>query len=136
MKRNILKAKINRNGLKKYAGTYFRDHESQVCRLLSEEGKAALFGIEREDGVYTLIGEESVYFSAVSGQKGEIPLAVFSAALQLNALSKGKSGDFEFVAMNDQKELVWLYNKATMEALWNIILWLESLNEEKKVNIK
>lgn len=125
MKINILKSKIKRNNLEIYAGTYFRDDTSQIVNFLNEKGKLALFGIEREDGVYTIIGEEFVYYSTIFGINEEIPLNNFSEILHINALKKGKEGKFEFIQINDNKNLVWLYNKSTMNALWNIILWIK-----------
>jgi hypothetical protein len=123
MKINILKSKIKRNSLEIYAGIYFRDDTSQIVNSLNEQGKSALFGIEREDGVYTIIGEEFVYYSTILGINEEIPLNNFSEILHINALKKGKEGKFEFIKINDN--LVWLYNKSTMNALWNIILWIK-----------
>lgn len=124
MNTNILKSKIKRNNLEKYAGTYFRDDTSQIINSLNAEGKCALFGIQREDGIYTIIGEKYVYYSTVLDTIGEIPLNEFSEILHINALKKGKEGSFEFIPINDKERSVWLYNKSTMNAIWNIILWI------------
>nr|WP_199000595.1 hypothetical protein [Flavobacterium sp. ASV13] len=67
MKTSILKAKIKRNHLEEYAGAYFRDDTSQIINSLNAEGKCTLFGIQREDGIYTIIGQKHVYYSTVSG---------------------------------------------------------------------
>lgn len=124
MKINILKSKIKRSNLKQYAGNYFRDDSSQIVCFLNNEGKSALFGIQRQDGLYTIIGEKSVYYSTVSGNIGEVSLDEFSKMLHHNALEKGKGGKFEFLQVDDQESFVWLNNKETMTALWNIILWI------------
>ncbi|MFD1604176.1 hypothetical protein ACFSJW_08275 [Flavobacterium artemisiae] len=124
MKTSILKSKIKRNNLGEYAGDYFRDDTSQIVSFLNKEGKSALFGIQREDGIYTIIGEKSVYYSTVSGKTGEISLSEFSEILHHNVMQKGKGGDFEFLQINDQRDLLWLYNQKAMNALWNIILWI------------
>ena len=125
---SILKSKIKRNHLEEYAGAYFRDDTSQIINSLNAVGKCALFGIQREDGIYTIIGQKHVYYSTVLGTAGEIPLNDFSDFLHLNALKKGKRATFEFVPVNDTKNLVWLHNKSTMNALWNVILWLNNNN--------
>ncbi|MFH6993860.1 hypothetical protein [Flavobacterium sp. FlaQc-48] len=124
MKTSILKSKIKRNNLEEYAGAYFRDDTSQIINSLNAEGKCALFGIQKEDGIYTIIGRKDVYYSTVLGTIGEIPLNDFSDILHHNALKKGKEGIFEFIAIKDKESPVWLYNKSTMNALWNIILWM------------
>lgn len=124
MNLNILKSKIKRNNLGEYAGNYFRDDTSQIISFLNKEGKSALFGIQKEDGIYTIIGSKSVYYSTVSGSNGEIPLNEFSEILYHNAMQKGKGGNFEFLKINNQGDLVWLHNQETMNALWNIILWI------------
>lgn len=124
MKTNILKSKIKRKNLREYAGDYFRDDTSQIVILLNEEGKSALFGIQREDGIYTIVGENFVYYSTVSGHAREISLNKFSELLHHNALKIGKGGNFEFLQITDQENLVWLNNEETMNALWNIILWI------------
>ena len=97
MNLNILKSKIKRNNLGEYAADYFRDDTSQIVSFLNKEGKSALFGIQREDGIYTIIGEKSVYYSTVSGKTGEISLSEFSEILHHNAMQKGKGGNFEFL---------------------------------------
>jgi len=127
MKINILKARIKRNNLEDYAGHYFRDETSQIVDTLNHNGKEALVGIERGDGVYTIIGKNYVYYSTGSGTNGEIPLDVFSNILSANGINKGKGSEFEYVKINEKNEFVWLYNKSTMESMWNIILWLETL---------
>lgn len=120
---SILKSKIKRNNLEQYAGTYFRDGTSQIVNSLNEKGKCALFGIEREDGIYTIIGEKLVYYSTNQGNVEEISLSEFLEILHINALKKGKNRVFEFIPISEKK-LIWLHNKPTMDAFWNIILWI------------
>jgi len=126
MKLPILKARIKRNNLEDYAGNYFRDETSIIVKTLNENGKEALVGIQNEDGIYTILGRDAVYYSTKSGAKGEIPLAVFSTILSANGISKGKVAAFEYVKVNEENELIWLHNRSTMESLWNIVLLLES----------
>lgn len=124
MNLNILKSKIKRSNLEQYAGTCFRDEVSQLVDSLKKEGKPTLFGIQRVDGIYTIIGEESVYYSTVSGNIGEIPLSEFLEILHHNAMQKGKGGKFEFLQLQDPEKSIWLHNRETMNAIWNIILWI------------
>lgn len=123
MKLNILKARIKHNGLEKYAGRNFRDETSQIVTTLNEEGKKALLGIQRRDGVYTILGEQLIYFSTVSGNTGEIPLDVFSDTLHIHAMRKGKMARYKFLKINEE-EAIWLHRKWTMTAIWNTALWL------------
>ena len=128
MKINVLKAKIRRNNLEEFAGKYFRDETSEIIQKLNNNGKEVLFGIEREDGVFTVIGQNTIYYLSKNGNIGEIPLSVFSNILSKNAINKGKMSNFEYVKNEQNNELIWLNDKSTMESLWNIIIWLEGLN--------
>jgi len=130
MKINILKSRIKRNNLQEYAGQYFRDDSSSIITTLNKDGKQALVGIEREDGVYTIIGRKFVYYSTEHGFKGEIPIKKFSNILNFNAINKGKKGNLGYVEINEKKDIVWLYNRATMESLWNLIIWIENLPDD------
>ncbi|MBE8725829.1 hypothetical protein [Flavobacterium hungaricum] len=124
MKINILKSKIKRSNLKEYSGDYFRDDSSQIVVFLNKEGKSALFGIQKEEGIYTIVGKKSVYYSTIFSNPKEIPLSSFSEILHQNALKRGKGVEFEFLQLNDNEDSVWLHNQETMNALWNIILWI------------
>jgi hypothetical protein len=124
MKVNILNARIKRSDLAEHAGRYFRDGTSEIVRALNEQGKEALVGIQREDGVYTILGKKYVYYSTASGSEGEIALAEFGDVLHENAMNSGKNANFEFVKVGEG-DAVWLHEKWTMSALMNIILWLE-----------
>ncbi|WP_430409549.1 hypothetical protein [Kordia sp.] len=129
MKINILKARIKRNNLEKNAGHYFVDETSAIINLLKKEGKEVLLGIHRKDGVYTILEKKFVYYSTASGHKDQIQLNKFSDILQSNALKKGKFfSSYKYVKL-DNNERVWLKNQATMESLWNTILWLEKVME-------
>ncbi len=127
MKLNTLKAKIKRNGLENHAASHFRDEISKIIRSLNEQGEKALVGIEREDGVYTIVGEKYIYYSTVLGDKDKISLGDFSDKLQINGLRKGKGAKYEFLEV-DNKKVVWLKNEMTMNALWNLVLWLDELS--------
>lgn len=124
MKINILKARIKRNNLKRYAKKYFIDETSETIRLLNSEEKKALVGIKKDDSLYTVLGEEFVYYSSLSGKKGKIKLNVFSNNLHEETLRKGKIfARYKYIKI-ENGEKVWLNNKLTMQALWNTILYL------------
>jgi hypothetical protein len=122
MRITILKSLIKRRKLEECVGSYFRDSDSELVCELNSEGKEALFGIQREDGVYTIIGKGFVYFSTISGGKKEMTLADFEHKLQINAAMKGKGGNYEFLPLPDEE--IWLFNRKTMEIFWNIVLWM------------
>ncbi len=132
MQLNILKAKVKRNGLQESAGKYFRDETSEIIESLNKKGKTALVGIQNGNGIYTILGEEFVYYSIMSGDQKEMRIKDFSELLHINALNTGKwqfkwkKSKYEFLKISDQ-EKIWLHNKSTMESLWNTVLWLEKL---------
>lgn len=125
MKKNILKARIKRNNLEKHAGNHFVDESSKIINTLKDEGKRVLLGIQKNEDVYTVLGEKYVFYSTLNGNKGKFTLSEFSEILHNNALKKGKVfARYNYVAINSD-EKIWLKNKSTMKSLWNTILWLE-----------
>lgn len=121
----IVKARIKRNKLDELAGFCYRDEHSDIVKYLKDMQKKALLGIQKADGVYTIIGEESVYYSTPLGIEGEISHKDFLAILTKNAMSLGKMAQFEFVEMKN-KDLVWVSDVQTMNAMWNTIILLSS----------
>lgn len=135
MNLNVLKAKIQRNNLIKYAGKYFVDETSDIIKRMNREGKKALIGIYKNRGVYTIIGEKYLYYSTSSGKRGEIRIDDFTEALHENGCRIG-SGYFKFkfmyrniVLSNNDK--VWLHNSNTMFSLWNTMLWIQEEIKKK-----
>lgn len=124
---NILKAKIRRNNLQDFAGKFFKDDTSQIIKKLNSGGKEALFGIERQDGIYTIIGKSAVYYSTIDGFEKEMPLRIFSNILSNNAMEKGKNADFEYIKIDQNDSFIWVNNRSTMESIWNVVIWLENL---------
>lgn len=118
-----IKARIRRNKLDKLAGNCYRDENSAIVKYLIEDSKKAILGIQREDGIYTILGENSIYYMASSGAEGEVSHSYFLEILSQNALSQGKAGDFAFVMVNSN-DSVWLKDAGTMNAIWNTILLL------------
>ena len=124
MKSNYLKERIKINNLEKNAGKYFVDESSEIIKILNEEGKKTLLGIKKNH-IYTILGEEYVFYSALCGNKGEINLSEFSDILHDNALNKGKLfSSYKYVTI-DNNVKIWLKNYSTMKSLWNTLLWLE-----------
>jgi hypothetical protein len=123
MKKGALHARIRRNGLAKLAGNYYLDEEAGLVRQLNSLQKGALVGIQRADGVYTVLGQESIYYLTPSGVAGEIASEDFLVILQKNALSLGKTAPHEFIQL-DGGALIWVMNGKVMNALWNTLLLL------------
>lgn len=130
MKLSILKAKVKRNKLIKHAGKFYVDETSDIIKQLNLQGERALLGIKNK-GVYTIIGEQFVYYFTSSGKSGKILLKDFSEELFENGCRIG-AGYLRFkflykkiVLSNNDK--VWLHNSNTMFSLWNTILWLQKL---------
>ncbi|WP_299902696.1 hypothetical protein [uncultured Aquimarina sp.] len=124
MKTNILKARIKRNNLEKHAGSNFVDESSKIIDNLRNEGKKVLLGIQKNDNLYTILGEEHVFYSSLKGNKGKISLSEFSEILHNNAMRKEKVfASYKYITIDNDR--IWLKNKSTMKSLWNTILWLE-----------
>ncbi len=124
MKSNYLKERIKLNRLEKHAGKHFVDESSKIINILIKENKKALLGIQKNDDIYTILGEKYVFYSTLSGNKGKVTLSEFSDTLHDNALKKGKIlARYKYVTIDNDK--IWLKNKSTMKSLWNTILWLE-----------
>lgn len=129
VKKEILKAKIERNNFVGFAGKYFIDETSETVKKLNGKGESALIGIEsKKKGVYTIIGEEFIYYSTSLGKEGKISLRSFIENLERNEGMVG-TGYFKirFSYKNivlDNRDKVWLHNSDTMYTLWNTILWL------------
>jgi hypothetical protein len=130
MEKVNLKARIKRNMLDKLSGNYYLGEDSGLVNRLNSLKKSALVGIQREDGVYTVIGKERVYYSNLSGIEGEIAIEDFLAILQKNALSLGKTAPYEFVPIN-KREVIWVMNVQVMNALWNTLLLLHGASVQE-----
>lgn len=126
-----IKARIKQNHFDIYAEDAFRDENAEIIKYLNSIDKKALVGIQREDGIYTIVGEEYIYYLTPSGTTGAISLDAFRKILKANAMSSGKKGDFEFLKINEQDE-VWLKNTNTMNAMWNTIMYLDDANNIRK----
>jgi hypothetical protein len=118
-----LNARIRRNKFDELAGEYYQDENSEIVKYLNSKNLKALLGIKRPDGIYTIIGEECVYYLTESGVEGEISHKDVLTILRENAMAKGKSGHFDFVLVN-QQDYVWFLNIETMNAMWNLIMLL------------
>ncbi len=123
MKQINIEARVKRNNFTKLAGESYCDKNSPIVQDLNKFNKKALLGIQRRDGVYTIIGEEFVYYLTSLGVKGEILHKDFLDILKRNAFSAGKSGNFEHLDINES-DSIWILNGPTMNAMWNTILLL------------
>lgn len=128
-----IKARIRRNKLDVLADNYYRDENSELVKHLNSINKKALVGIQREDGVYTIIGEEYIYYSTVLGVESEISNKDLLVILRKNAMNLGKTGNFEFININE-RDAVWFKNIETMNAMWNTILLLNNANNDSNKN--
>lgn len=126
-----IKARIRRNKFDVLAENSYRDENSEIVKYLNSVNKKALVGIQREDGIYTIVGEEFIYYLTALGKEGEIRHKDLLEILTKNARSLGKMGHFEFVNINEQ-DAVWLKNIETMNAMWNTIMLLDDANNSSK----
>jgi hypothetical protein len=123
MKSINLQARIKRNMLDKLSDNYYVAEHSSIITQLNAVNKPALVGIQREDGIYTIIGPENVYYSTPSGTEGEIVIGDLLNVLRENAWRLGKTAKYEFVALNGT-DVIWVMNPHVMNALWNTLLLL------------
>jgi hypothetical protein len=127
MKRINLKARIKRNMLDKLSGENYRDEHSEIIQNLNNLGADILVGIEREDGVYTLIGSETIYYMTSSMIQEKCSIKDFLGILQAAAMTNGKMVTYEFVKINKNVS-VWVMNAQVMNALSNTMLLLDSVD--------
>ena len=118
-----LEIRLKKNKLVDLAGSSFVDQDSDLIKSLRREGKNALLGIKRSDGIYTVLGENSIYYKSISHNEGEIDYNKALNIFQENALRVGKRGDFNIIKLDDTNS-IWVSNGPTMSALWNTILYI------------
>lgn len=92
-------------------------------KYLRKTNKDAILGIENENGLYTILGEEKVYYRNKNGVEGDISLKTILEILKANALSQGKHGEFDFLKI-DEDNSIWLIDPQVMNAMWNTMLLL------------
>lgn len=127
MKNVNLKARIKRNKLDVIAGECFRNEDSEIIKSFNLAGKTAFLGIQRNEGIYTILGDKSAYFSINSGEEKEIYFKNLLDLLSSNALQNGKFFEYEFLKVSEN-EAIWVKDIQTMNALWNTILLLVDNN--------
>ena len=110
--------------LDKLSGNYYVAEHSPIITQLNAVNKHALVGIQRADGIYTVIGPDNVYYSTPSGTEGEIIIRDLLNILRENAWRLGKTANYEFVAINET-DVIWVMNPHVMFALWNTLLLLD-----------
>ncbi|RKO72602.1 hypothetical protein D7322_07350 [Sphingobacterium puteale] len=123
-----LKARIKRNMLDILSGKSFRDETSEIIKHLNKSDANAFVGIQREDGIYTIIGAEKIYYMTPLMTKGDMPIGEFLSVLTKNAMTLGKTSTYEFVKISENNT-VWVMNAETMNALWNTMLLLDCVSK-------
>ncbi len=118
MKNINLRARIKRNKLDILTGKHFRDENSEIIKDFNSKNRKALVGIQREDGIYTIIGDENIYYLTISGKEGEISIADLLRILRKITFEQGKDENYKFVKINDN-DSIWILNNETLNALWN-----------------
>lgn len=119
----ILKERIRRNKLEILASDYYVEGDVEVINKLRKEGKKALVGIMNNNGIYTIIGKEFVYYYSTADCNGEISHQLFLEILRENAMKFGKSEDYEFIELKEHCN-IWVLNIRTMNAIWNTVQFL------------
>jgi hypothetical protein len=125
MKNINLRARIKRNKLNILTGKHFRDENSDIIKDFNSKNKKALVGIQREDGIYTIIGDENIYYLTISGKEGEISIPDLLMILRKITFEQGKNVSYEFVKINNT-DSIWMLNNETLNALWNTLLLFDN----------
>jgi len=99
----------------------YRDEHSEIIQYLNNLGADILVGIERKDGIYTLIGTETIYYMTPSMVQEKLPIKDFLRILQATAMTMAT---YEFIKINKNAS-IWVMNTQVMNALWNTMLLLE-----------
>lgn len=120
IKRWVFDKRIKQNMFREFAGDDFQDENSPFIYDLRKKGKLPIIGIKRNDGLYTIIGEEYVYFSSKLSIDNQILHLDFLKSLKTNAQQYGKSHKYEFIKTINGYE-VWVKNNQMMNAIWNTI---------------
>ncbi|MCT4644996.1 MAG: hypothetical protein N4A74_08425 [Carboxylicivirga sp.] len=126
---------LKRHFLKKNAGKYYVDENSDIVKKMRLNGKSAILGIRNKKGHYTIIGEKQVYYSTSENKHSQISLEDFERQIHEYVLKVGKgfiqSIFYYKMIMLNNDDKVWLYNSKTMFSLWSIII---SLLESRPAN--
>jgi hypothetical protein len=125
MKNINLRARIKRNKLDILTGKNFRDENSEIIKDFNSKNKKALVGIQREDGIYTIIGDENIYYLTISGKEGEISIPDLLRILRKITFEQGKNVSYEYLKINDI-DSIWMLNIETLNALWNTLLLIDN----------
>ena len=126
-----IKNRIRRNMLDKLAGKYYKNESSDIILHLNSKEKKGIVGIQREDGIYTIIGTEKIYYLTTSGIEGEISIDNFLTILKETAMKYGKKAQYEFIKINETNS-IWVMNIQTMNALWNTMLYINNAVKPNK----
>lgn len=120
---NIIRARIKRNKFDFCAGEFYKDNDSDFITELKQKGFPALVGIKRNDGIYTVLGNDFIYYRSSSGIEGQIQHGDFLKNLRDITLKNGKSANYEFIEIKEDCS-IWVLNIYTMNAMWNTLLLL------------
>lgn len=126
-----IKARINRNKLIENAGQSYRGENSDVVRYVRGMNGDGLLGIQRSDGIYAIVGTHYIYHLKTNGEEKKISHEDFLEILRRNALSSGKTSEFEFLNLSG-RDAIWLMNVHTMNGIWNTVLLLHPFLGDKK----
>lgn len=123
---NRLKARIRRKGVITMSGDYYQDLDSELIKKMNANEKSAIFGILREDGAYTVLGSEKIYFRTIDGKISEMTIEDFEGHLAEYAQKKGKEYEFEIIPVGSQNYQVWVLNSQWMFSFWNLLIYRDS----------
>lgn len=123
MRINILKGRIARSRLEEYAGGDYEGLQGELVQQLQKQGKKVLVGIQNEEGMYTLLGEDGLYYCDSNGEEGKLDYSTLLEAFRrfrFNGFVRGH----EWMPIQTTDTLpettIWLKDGYVLNALWNI----------------
>ena len=123
MELEIIKKRASKYNFVEIVGEFYRDNNSKLIKKLNEENKNAFFGIENSEGIYTVVGEEYLYFSTSLDTHKSISNSKFLKITREKLQESGKESKYEFIKV-DKDNTIWILNTEMLFALSSLLLFL------------
>ena len=127
MRMNMLKGRIARSKLEEKAAGDYEGLEGELVQQLQKQGKKVLVGIQHEEGAYTLLGEDGLYYCTIDGEEGVMDYTTLFEAFRVfrfNSFARG----YEWMpipsAEGTKEKTIWLKDGYVLTALWNISMYI------------
>lgn len=120
-KLKAINARIKRFGVDVIFGEYYQDENSEIVKYLASQNKKVLVGIQRPDGIYTIIGEYSIYYSTTTNEEYEISHEEFLEIGESYVDFMKKGNKIDFLDIKDSNR-VWVCHSGVMLGIAGILV--------------